>query len=1004
MPNLRFDNYTGRYGLYKEYSSDVIRDSLGYIWLCNRGLYRFDGARVIQYNTFNKKYGLKVDYVNHLQLDQTGRLWVGNAGGLLLYNRSEDKFDYINSPALKPFKFAYSCRIIGNHLWFVTQYGLCKLNLDNSKIDTTALDNVYQPWMIYGAKDSTIICTTVNDKYFVYNAQTNKYKSFSLKKNGESIRIKTILFHKGMYWMGTNKGLWTTPNPYQLPTLVEGTASYNIKIITKYTAYKGDDLFWLATNGNGLCVFNAATEKMVTCFMNKSEDPFSLAADNINSIHIDKDNRMWLATESGLSVLNPAYQHYKIQIVKFQGSDKSDNNINAVTLDKYNPNIAWIIARHQGLLKINWQTKQIIRQYKIIGDETVENGSKGSSFFDMIQLDTDQFILAKTTELVLWNKTTNTARTIRDFQLPLSKEPFEIRKLVKPPGNTVYIASSDGLLSYTLGEKKGQVIFRKKEENLLISPNNFFSILYDSVRNFLWAGGVGGIINYHLSNRRMEFFTTRSLTDTTAVDAVINMALDNKGRIISASSVGINVFDYSSKTSTAIRQFGNFTDVPVLSVFSKGDYLWLSTLAGVLQYNIKTTATIKLSMPSPFAEEFTTVPFTKLNNELAFGNRNAYTLINMTPVVEQKLPSAALIQQVTINQRPFLNEQATPPELTHKQNNISFSFTAFEFDYPDNISFRYKLDKVDSAWITDNESRVANYSNLAPGSYTFLLQSGNNNGEWNKKITQYSFIIHPPFWQTWWFRLLLITSFVSTVIFIARQRIKRIRLLEEIKTDANKQMVDLEMKVFRSQMNPHFIFNSLNSIQKYIWENKQEDAAEYLGKFSRLIRLILEHSMYKLVTLEQEVIALQLYLELEHRRCNNKFDYTIQVHEDIQTSQVLITPMLIQPYVENAIWHGLLQKDGRGLLSINIQQQNEKIICIIEDNGIGRAKAEEIKNRKEKKVVSYGMQITEQRLRMLESKGHFGKIAIEDLYDTEGNAAGTKITLDIPVEIFKKIG
>ncbi len=205
-------------------------------------------------------------------------------------------------------------------------------------------------------------------------------------------------------------------------------------------------------------------------------------------------------------------------------------------------------------------------------------------------------------------------------------------------------------------------------------------------------------------------------------------------------------------------------------------------------------------------------------------------------------------------------------------------------------------------------------------------------------------------------------------------------------------------------MNPDVIVNYLNIIQKFLWDNKQEDASEYLTKFSKLIRLILEHSMHKLITLEQELSMLTLYLELEHRRSNNKYDYTVHIDDTVTPSQTLIPPMIFQPYIENAIWHGLLHKEGRGKLTVSIKQQEEDLLkCVIQDDGIGRKTSEIIKAKKEKTSVSYGIQITEERLQLLEQNGKHGNVIIEDLSDKEGKPAGTKVVIELPVATFTKV-
>ncbi len=222
------------------------------------------------------------------------------------------------------------------------------------------------------------------------------------------------------------------------------------------------------------------------------------------------------------------------------------------------------------------------------------------------------------------------------------------------------------------------------------------------------------------------------------------------------------------------------------------------------------------------------------------------------------------------------------------------------------------------------------------------------------------------------------------------------RRVEQELDKMNEQLARVELASLRNQMNPHFIFNSLNSIHKYIWENKQEDASEYLTKFSKLVRMIFENSKEKEISLSKELEMLRLYIELEHRRCNNKFDYSIRIDPLVNTQNISIPSMIIQPYVENAIWHGLVQKEGNGNLNINIEQENNRLTCIIEDDGIGRKKAGEIKAQKQDIHKSLGMNITQERLELLSNQsGNNASVEIVDIYNE--NETGTRVILKLPL-------
>lgn len=218
--------------------------------------------------------------------------------------------------------------------------------------------------------------------------------------------------------------------------------------------------------------------------------------------------------------------------------------------------------------------------------------------------------------------------------------------------------------------------------------------------------------------------------------------------------------------------------------------------------------------------------------------------------------------------------------------------------------------------------------------------------------------------------------------------------------ETNKQTLQLELRSLRAQMNPHFIFNSLSSIHRFIWSNNQEEASDYLTKFSRLMRMILDNTQHTFISLNKELESLRLYLDLEKLRCNNVFEYRIEVDEEINEEEVMIPPMIIQPYVENAIWHGLVHKSGKGLLEIAVNLKGRTLICTVTDNGIGRKKAIEIKEKKGQTHRSMGMQVTEGRIDLIRKINNTKEatVNITDLEDEGGKPTGTQVKLVLPVE------
>ena len=212
----------------------------------------------------------------------------------------------------------------------------------------------------------------------------------------------------------------------------------------------------------------------------------------------------------------------------------------------------------------------------------------------------------------------------------------------------------------------------------------------------------------------------------------------------------------------------------------------------------------------------------------------------------------------------------------------------------------------------------------------------------------------------------------------------------------HRTAADLEMQALRARMNPHFIFNCLSSINHFIVKNETETASDYLTRFSRLMRLVLLNSQKPQITLEEEVEMLKLYIELEKLRFRDAFTWSISYADDIRLSDLMIPPLLLQPFCENAIWHGLMHKKGAGHLAISFEMHGDVLECTITDNGIGREKAAQIKKHSVDHQKSMGLRLTTARLALFNEDGSFPtSYRMEDLTDAKGEIAGTKVILKI---------
>jgi tetratricopeptide (TPR) repeat protein len=244
----------------------------------------------------------------------------------------------------------------------------------------------------------------------------------------------------------------------------------------------------------------------------------------------------------------------------------------------------------------------------------------------------------------------------------------------------------------------------------------------------------------------------------------------------------------------------------------------------------------------------------------------------------------------------------------------------------------------------------------------------------------------------------LVTTLLAFIVYknLALKR-KNEKLQSQQKQAALQQHVtDLEMQALRAQMNPHFVFNCLSSINRFILKNETEAASDYLTKFSRLIRMVLTHSRQTFITLDEELEMLRLYLDMERLRFKDSFDYSIRFTNSIDAGAIYVPPMLLQPFAENAIWHGLMHKDGQRELEIELSVDDKTVTCMITDNGIGRARAAELKSKAAYKQKSMGLEITTQRLALLNINGNQQTFfTIEDLTNDDGKAEGTQVILKI---------
>lgn len=348
-------------------------------------------------------------------------------------------------------------------------------------------------------------------------------------------------------------------------------------------------------------------------------------------------------------------------------------------------------------------------------------------------------------------------------------------------------------------------------------------------------------------------------------------------------------------------------------------------------------------------------------------------------------PLKVRIHEIRVNDSVF--NQNMSSVFGADDHKFSFLVLSPSLRYAENIKFHYTLKGYDPKWYVQSLNQIT-FNALPPGDYTLIVKA-EHMGEFSPEV-RYAFRITKPYYLRLWFIGGCIILFLALVYFIYNRQVRKQKRRSQQINELNLS----KLTAIQSQMNPHFIFNSLNSIQDLVLQQKATTAYESIGKFALLIRKIMHHSEKEFIDIEEELSILNVYLEMELLRFKKDFSYSINSN---QISDIEVPPMLIQPLIENAIKHGLLHKEGQKTLTINMHLEPECFVCEISDNGIGRKRSQEIKERQNKLFESFSGQSLDIRLEILRRHhgGNFG-VEIIDLYDAEKNATGTKVVLKSP--------
>lgn len=1010
FPDLQFNHINNRNGLSSNVVVTVAEDRQGFIWFgTDNGLNRYDGYRVKHYfHDDNDSNSLVFNSIERIVCDSRGRLWISTSGGLSCFLPDENRFINYTVAQAPPRRLqinsgTWVTEAKDGTIWIADQGNVIFRVHDDMSLQTITLqvspfifEGVIEAGykcMVAGNQRNELIAFCIN-RVYILNPQTlQPFRTYDFEKKLSHAAIRYMSQDdQGIYWFTTwNGNLWR----FNAST---GALSEDRKInfidIRQWNYNKYNWMLGITSPGS-FYLFSNKTASIKKLEWNP-DDPYSIEGSEFFSLYIDHHNNLWIGTNRGVNYMEASEKAFDIFPVTNPGSNNYERHTSTVPFSYFEDgNDTWLSKRYMATFLYD-DSMHIKKFYKSLYPLSSTNHNWLSQAYYFFKKGKELFI-STDSGLVIYDLLHETTKWYNPEQ---EKRAQDFRTIIAFDSNHIWIrAVSSGVFVFNTSTKKftGKFIYPDTVPGYLLSGCNY---LFKTSRNEIFLSGNEGrsLGKYIPARNHFEVVKPFNGQQYHFPDTrIYGMDEDRLGRIWMTSINGMFVYD---PAKNQIEQYytGNGRMGGLFRVcFDNYGNAWTNGTSGIWCYLAEKNKWINFNNEDGLiGSDYAGILARNKKGDIVAAMEGALAVFHPDKLNTGRREPPVLITEAAVGNKtillPLIRGASKSIKLLPGQHSFSVDFAILGYYNAASLQYFYKLEPLMNDFHPNDNGHI-NFNALTPGRYMLHVKAENKAGDIHTKEDVMEIVVEPYWYQTWWFKPLALLIAAGIGIFFVRRRIAVIKNESALK----QKIVETEMQALRAQMDPHFIFNSLSSIENFIMQNEKRLASDYLNKFARLIRTILDSSRDELVTVAKDMEALQLYIDLEQISFNNKFTYNTVIDPELLNEDYRVPSLLIQPYVENAIVHGLgHSKEKELVLTVIARLESDHIKYIVEDNGIGRDKAQQYKTRNKPNHKSVGLKITEERINIYnKQRNGNGSVTITDLYDGNNNPAGTRVEIII---------